>query len=100
MLVSAYVLSIPLISDLEAWTAGETILTYLPILLTSIGFTALYVLVPNCKVAPLHGFYGGVMTAVVFKLAFFIYTEASKISFMMQFTVLLRRYRYFSFGCT
>jgi membrane protein len=29
MLVSAYVLSIPLISDLEAWTAGETILTYL-----------------------------------------------------------------------
>ena len=78
MLVSAYVLSIPLISDLEAWTAGETILTYLPILLTSIGFTALYVLVPNCKVAPLHGFYGGVMTAVVFKLAFFIYTEASK----------------------
>lgn len=78
MLVSAYVLSIPLISDLEAWTAGETILSYLPILLTSIGFTALYVLVPNCKVAPLHGFYGGVMTAVVFKLAFFIYTEASK----------------------
>jgi membrane protein len=78
MLVRAYVLSIPLISDLEAWTEGETILTYLPILLTSIGFTALYVLVPNRKVAPLHGFYGGVMTAVVFKLAFFIYSEASK----------------------
>jgi len=36
------------------------------------------VLVPNCKVSVLHGFYGGVATAVIFKIAFFIYTEASK----------------------
>ncbi len=78
MLVSAYLVSIPLISDLEAWTVGKTLLTYLPVLLTALGFTALYVLVPNCKVSVLHGFYGGVATAVIFKVAFFIYTEASK----------------------
>ena len=78
MLVSAYLVSIPLISDLEAWTLGKSLLTYLPVLLTALGFTALYVLVPNCKVSVLHGFYGGVATAVVFKIAFFIYTEASK----------------------
>ena len=78
MLVSAYLVSIPLISDLEAWTVGKTLLTYLPVLLTALGFTALYVLVPNCKVSVLHGFYGGVATAVIFKIAFFIYTEASK----------------------
>jgi membrane protein len=78
MLVSAYLLSIPLISDLETWTLGKTLLTYLPVLLTALGFTALYVVVPNCKVSVLHGFYGGVATAIIFKIAFFLYTEASK----------------------
>ena len=78
MLVSAYLLSIPLISDLETWTLGKTLLTYLPVLLTALGFTALYVVVPNCKVSVLHGFYGGVATAIIFKIAFCLYTEASK----------------------
>ena len=78
MLVSAYLLSIPLISDLETWTLGKTLLTYVPVLLTALGFTALYVVVPNCKVSVLHGFYGGVATAIIFKIAFFLYTEASK----------------------
>jgi membrane protein len=70
--------SIPLISDLEVWTVGKTLLTYLPVLLTALGFTALYVMVPNCKVSLLHGFYGGIATAIIFKVAFFIYTEVSK----------------------
>ena len=78
MIVSAYVVSFPFISDFESWTTGKALLTYLPVLLTALGFTALYVLVPNCKVSVLHGLYGGLATAIIFKLAFFIYTELSK----------------------
>ena len=78
MIVSAYVVSFPFISDFESWTTGKALLTYLPVLLTALGFTALYVVVPNCKVSVLHGLYGGLATAIIFKLAFFIYTEVSK----------------------
>ena len=69
---SSYFLSIPLIANHDT----PLLLSYLPFLFSLLGFTFLYVIVPNCPVRLLHGFYGGLVAALLFesaKLAFGYY---------------------------
>ncbi|HCY04791.1 MAG TPA: hypothetical protein DHU16_05005 [Gammaproteobacteria bacterium] len=51
-------------------------LRYLPGLMTSAGFTALYLVVPNSRVRVLHGLIGALVTTTLFQLAFKGFTVA------------------------
>ncbi len=71
---SSYFLSIPFIATHDT----PLLLSYLPFLFSLLGFTFLYVIVPNCPVRLLHGFYGGLVAALLFesaKLAFAYYVS-------------------------
>ena len=69
---SSYFLSLPLVANHD----NPLLLSYIPFLFSLLGFTFLYVIVPNCTVRLLHGFYGGFIAAILFesaKLAFGYY---------------------------
>lgn len=68
ILISAYLASLPLVSDLDIGLR-ELFLSYLPILLTWTGFTILYSAMPNCRVPFLHAVTGGLVTTLFFELA-------------------------------
>ncbi|MGY8815691.1 MAG: YihY family inner membrane protein [Gammaproteobacteria bacterium] len=60
MFSSSYLLSLPLISGVEAsFGLKERLLTWLPFLTTSMAFTILYILIPNCFVLRRHALAGG-----------------------------------------
>ena len=62
---SSYLLSIPFFANHDT----PMLLSVLPFLCSLIGFTFLYVVVPNCHVRFLHGFIGGTFSAVLFESA-------------------------------
>lgn len=62
---SSYVFSIPFIRGYET----PLLITYIPILLSFVGFTFLYVVVPNCPVRIIHGIYGALISTILFELA-------------------------------
>ncbi len=78
MLSSLYLLSLPLVSDLDTMGLREAILGYLPILLSIAGFSVLYYAVPNCHVPFSHALFGGVVTMLVFQAAFAIFATTSR----------------------
>ncbi|MEM7362868.1 MAG: YihY family inner membrane protein [Pseudomonadota bacterium] len=63
---SAYVLSLPLISEVGEISA---VLSLVPFLLTVVFFSLVYGAVPNCRVPVLHALAGGVLAALVFEVA-------------------------------
>ena len=78
LLTSLYLMSIPLVSDLDAFGIRETLLSYLPLLVSTAGFTVVYYAVPNCFVPFRHALAGGFVTMVVFQIALKLFAEASK----------------------
>jgi len=94
MLVSAYLVSIPLISDLEAWTVGKTLLTYLPVLLTALGFTRCMCWSPIVR-CPSCTAFTVVWLQQLFLRSHSLFTlKRRKTFFMMLFTALLPPYPY------
>lgn len=75
---SAYLIGLPLISEIDVLDLRSTALSYLPSLLMLAGFTALYVVVPNSPVRLRHGVIGAALTTVVFQLAFKVFAVASQ----------------------
>lgn len=69
ILISIYLFSLPLVSDLEVFGVGTLLLGYLPVLLTWAAFTVLYYAVPNCHVPLKHALLGGVLTMLSFEVA-------------------------------
>lgn len=70
MFSTSYILSLPAISDVDAgFGLKESFLSWLPFLTTSVAFTILYVLVPNCFVLRRHAVVGGITAALLFELA-------------------------------
>jgi membrane protein len=69
MLSSLYLFGLPLVSDLDTFGIRETLLGYLPVILSVAGFTVLYYAVPNCHVPIRHALAGGVVTMIVFQVA-------------------------------
>jgi membrane protein len=63
---SSYLISIPLIKN---YPAPSILASYTPFLLSLIGFTFLYVVVPNCSVKITHGLWGGLVAAILFESA-------------------------------
>lgn len=67
---SSYLLSLPLVSGVDAsFGIRERLLAWTPFFTTSIAFTILYVLIPNCFVLRRHALVGGIAAAVLFELA-------------------------------
>lgn len=65
---TSYFLSLPAVDSLGGWfELKKRLLTILPFLTTSIALTLLYLLVPNCYVAPRHALAGGGLAAILFE---------------------------------
>jgi membrane protein len=63
ILISLYLTSLPLLTDLDvAFGLSNVLLGYMPLVLTSLGFTVLYFAMPNTRVPFLHALLGGVLT--------------------------------------
>ena len=67
---TSYLLSLPMIADYDSsFKITATLLSWLPFLTTSIAFSLLYILVPNCYVPKQHAVTGGIICAMLFELA-------------------------------
>ncbi len=70
--VSTYLLSLPLISDV---TDSPGFLAFLPLLMSALTFTLIYIAVPNTVVPVRHAVIGGVLVAIVFEGAKYLFTS-------------------------
>ncbi len=61
ILISVYVTSLPLLTDLDVFGIGTLLLSYLPGILTCLGFTVMYFAIPNTSVKLRHALVGGVL---------------------------------------
>jgi len=68
ILISAYLASLPLVTDLDMDLRG-ILLGYMPMTLTWFGFTILYWAMPNCRIRLLHAALGGLLAMSFFELA-------------------------------
>ncbi|MBD3648181.1 MAG: YihY family inner membrane protein [Pseudomonadales bacterium] len=68
--ITTYILSLPLVSDVAD---SPEILQLVPFALSTLMFTLVYVAVPNCGVPLRHGFIGGLIVALGFELAKFLF---------------------------
>jgi membrane protein len=67
---TSYLLSIPAVADVDTtWNLKARILSWLPFLTTSVAFSLLYILIPNCFVSKKHALLGGFICAILFELA-------------------------------
>jgi membrane protein len=69
ILISVYLTSLPLLTDLDVFGLGSVMLSYLPLMLTSLGFTVLFFAMPNTQVLLRHAFVGGVLTMFLLEAA-------------------------------
>ncbi len=72
VIVSTYLLSLPLFSEVAETTS---FLKWIPLLLNVGLFTLLYIAVPNCKVPFIHGLTGGTVVAILFETAKDLFTR-------------------------
>jgi membrane protein len=69
ILISFYVTSLPLLTDLDVFGIGTLLLSYLPGILTCLGFTVMYFAIPNTRVKVRHAFVGGVLAMLALEAA-------------------------------
>lgn len=78
LLTSIYLVSLPLVTEIDTFGLVETLLSYLPVLLNLAGFTVLYYAVPNCSVPFKHALLGGLVSMAFFQGAFALFAQGSK----------------------
>ena len=66
LVISSYLLSLPFISSEQT---GKSLLGLMPVIFILIGFTVLYVGVPNCRVRIYHGLIGAFIATLLFEIA-------------------------------
>lgn len=70
MASTSYILSLPLLNELDSsLNLSARLISFLPFLTTSIAFSLIYILIPNCLVIKKNAFISGVIAAVLFELA-------------------------------
>ncbi len=74
--ISLYLLTLPLLTDIDTLGISQVLLPTLPLLFTAAGFTVLYVAVPNCPVPLAHAMVGGILTMLAFELAKWVFATA------------------------
>lgn len=75
--VSTYLLSMPFLAEVDLLGVTPFILGQLPTLCLFLVFSILFKFVPNTPVRLTHAFVGGVITSIVFKLAFAGFAQLS-----------------------
>ncbi len=78
MLSSLYLLSMPMVTDLDTLGIRELFLGYLPVILNVALFTVLYYAVPNCYVSFRHALSGGVFSTLLFQGGFIVFAQTSR----------------------
>jgi membrane protein len=69
VVVTSYLVSLPLLSDAAASGAGRRLLGLTPVLTSAVAFTMVYLVVPNRRVRVLHAMAGGLFAALLFEVA-------------------------------
>jgi len=69
ILISVYVTSLPLLTDLDLFGLDGVVLGYLPLILTCLGFTVLFFAMPNTQIHLSHAFVGGFLTMLMLEVA-------------------------------
>jgi membrane protein len=69
ILISVYLTSLPLLTDLDVFGLRGALLGYLPLLLTCLGFTVLFYAMPNTQVLLRHALVGGLLTMFMLEAA-------------------------------
>jgi membrane protein len=69
VLVTSYIVSLPLLSDAASSGLGRRLLGLAPVLASTVAFTLLYAVVPNCRVRLVHALLGALFAALLFELA-------------------------------
>ena len=75
---SVYITSLPLVSETEVFGLRELFIDYSRSIVAIGGFTILYYAVPNCHVPLKHAVVGGIVTMIVFQIAFDVFGQMSK----------------------
>ncbi|WP_299591821.1 YihY family inner membrane protein [uncultured Microbulbifer sp.] len=73
MAASTYLFSQKVLAQNDSLGLLPVVLRVLPFIFTSIAFTLLFVAVPNCRVPLKHGLTGGVITALAFEVAKYLF---------------------------
>ncbi|HCG69292.1 MAG TPA: hypothetical protein DE147_02485 [Gammaproteobacteria bacterium] len=76
--VTTYVLSLPLLAEVDVIGAAPLVLQHLPTLCLFLILGALFKFVPNAQVSVRHAAIGGIAAAAVFKLAFALFAWVSQ----------------------
>jgi membrane protein len=69
ILISVYLTSLPLVTDLDVFGLGTLLLSYLPLFLTFLGFMVLFYAMPNTQVLLRHAMVGGFLTMALLEMA-------------------------------
>jgi membrane protein len=69
ILISLYLSSLPLVTDLDVFGLSNVLLGYTPLVLTSLGFTVMFFAMPNTRVPFSHALLGGVLTMLALEAA-------------------------------
>jgi membrane protein len=69
LVVTSYVATLPFVNSAADLVGKGRLLLLLPLVLSIIAFTLLYVAVPNCKVPLKNAFIGGLVVAILFESA-------------------------------
>ena len=70
LFITSYLFSLSFVIDMnESFGFRDQLLPWLPFFTTSIAFTLLYILIPNCYVSRTHAIIGGVGSAAMFEVA-------------------------------
>ena len=69
VLVTSYLVSLPILSEAASSGIGRQLLGISPIAASAVAFTMLYLVVPNRRVRLLHALLGGVIAALLFEAA-------------------------------
>ncbi len=69
MLISVYLTSLPLVTEMDVFGLSALLLGYLPLILTCLGFTVLYFAMPHTQVKLRHAFLGGLLVMGALEVA-------------------------------
>ena len=67
VLVTSYIISLPILSEAASTGVGRTLLALTPVTASALAFTMVYLVVPNRRVRVSHALIGGVFAAVLFE---------------------------------
>jgi len=69
VVATSYLVSLPFLSEAAASGVGRQVLGLTPILASTLAFTLMYAVIPNCRVRIRHALIGGLVAALLFELA-------------------------------